>query len=93
MCQSVFSCAQSGLWLCMSCGLQPAKITVHVISQTRILEWAAISFFRESSSAPGIKSMSPAPTGSFFTTVPLHSYIYTQNQNQRLEIGTQQIFV
>ena len=43
--------------------------SVHGIFQARILEWAAISFSRRSLD-PGIKLMSPALAGRFFTTEP-----------------------
>ena len=46
--------------------------SVHGISQTRILEWVAISYSR-GSSYPGTKSESlesPALAGGFFTTAP-----------------------
>ena len=42
---------------------------VHGISQVRILEWIAIPFSRGSFQI-GIKLMSPALTGGFFTTEP-----------------------
>ena len=44
--------------------------SVHGISYTRTLEWAVISFSR-GSFHPGIKPMSPALAGRFFTTEPL----------------------
>ena len=39
------------------------------ISQARIQEWVAISFSRDLSN-PGIKPVSPALVGRFFTTEP-----------------------
>ena len=47
----------------MDCSLQGPS--VHGISQTRILEWVAIS-----SPHPGIEPASPALAGGFFTTEP-----------------------
>ena len=50
-------------------GLQPARllwISLHGISQSRILEWVAISFSRDLPD-PGIDLKSPALTGRFFT--------------------------
>ena len=43
---------------------------IHVIFQTRILQWVAISFSRGSPD-PGIEPASPALAGGFFTTEPL----------------------
>ena len=43
--------------------------SVYGIFQARILEWVAISFSRESSQ-PGIKPLSLALAGGFFTTEP-----------------------
>ena len=43
--------------------------SVHGISQARILEWVAFPF-PEDLPNPGIKSMSPALAGGFFTTAP-----------------------
>ena len=42
-------CAQSCLTLCNSMDCSPPGFSVHRIFQARILEWFAISFFRESS--------------------------------------------
>ena len=42
---------------------------VHGVSQARILKWVAISSSRDLPD-PGIKSMSPALAGGFFTTEP-----------------------
>ena len=44
--------------------------SVHGIFQARILEWVAISSSRGSSD-PGIKPVTPALVGEFFTTEPL----------------------
>ena len=41
----------------------------HEISQARILDWVAISFSRDLFN-PGIKPMSPALAGGFFTSEP-----------------------
>ena len=41
--------------------------SVHGISQARILEWVAISFFRDLPD-PGIEPASPALGGGLFTT-------------------------
>ena len=51
----------------MNCS--PPGSSVHRISQARILEWVAISFSRGALSNPGIKPVSPALAGRFFTTV------------------------
>ena len=47
----------------------PPGYSVHGISQTRILEWVAISSPGDLSD-PGIKPASPALVGGFFTTEP-----------------------
>ena len=55
------------LLFCDPIDCSPPGSSVHGISQARILEWVAISFSRGSSN-PGIKPMSPALEGRFFTT-------------------------
>ena len=60
-------CAQSCPALCDPVDCSPPGFSVHGILQVRILEWEAISFSRGSSN-PGIKSVSPALAGEFFTT-------------------------
>ena len=50
-------------------GCSPPGSSVHGISQARIQEWVAISFSRDLSN-PGIKPVSPALVGRFFTTEP-----------------------
>ena len=55
-----------------SCDLMDGSLpssSVHRILQARILEWVAISFSRGYSN-PGIKPVSPALAGGFFTTEP-----------------------
>ena len=47
----------------------PPSSSVHGISQARILDWVAISFFR-GSSQPGIEPVSPTLAGRFFTIEP-----------------------
>ena len=54
-------------WDPMDCS--PPGSAVHGISQARIQEWVAISFFRDLPN-PGIKPASPALSGRFFTTEP-----------------------
>ena len=66
---------------------------IREISQARILEWVAISFFRDLPD-PGIEPASPALAGGFFTTEllgkPLCKCIWsdkfanTRNQNTNL---------
>ena len=48
----------------------PPGFSVHWISQARILEWVAISFSKGSCPNPGIKLVSPALAGRFFTAEP-----------------------
>ena len=58
--------------LCDPVDCSPPGSSVHGISQARILEWVAISFFR-GSSQPRIKRVSlasPALAGRFFNAVP-----------------------
>ena len=62
--------------LCYSVNYTPPGSSVHCISQARILEWVAISSSRDLPD-PGIKTVSPALAGRFFTTEPPgKSYIY-----------------
>ena len=58
-------CLLSCVWL-FEAPWAVAHQSVHVISQARILEWVAISF-SEGLPDPGIKPMSPAQAGGFFT--------------------------
>ena len=59
----------SCIWLfCYSIDYNPPGSPVHGILQARILEWVAISFFRQSPD-PGIKLRSPALAGGFFITI------------------------
>ena len=51
----------------MGCSLSDSSLCG--IFQARILEWFAISYSRDLSN-PGIKPMSPALAGGFFTTEP-----------------------
>ena len=62
-------CAQSRVTFCDPMDCNAPGSCVHRISQTRILEWVAISSFR-GSSQPGIKPTSPALAGRFFATEP-----------------------
>ena len=52
----------------MDC-MQPSRSSVHGILQTGTLEWV-VSPSPEDLPDPGIKPMSPAPAGGFFTTDP-----------------------
>ena len=56
-------------FFCDSMDCSPPDSSVHGISQTRILECVAISFFGDLPD-PGIKLVSPALAGWFFTTKP-----------------------
>ena len=58
-------------------GLLPVRLSVHGISQARILEWVAI-FFSRDLPKPGIKPMSPALAGGFFTTEPTGKPAYNE---------------
>ena len=51
----------------MDCSLPGSSVPG--ISQARVLEWIAISFYRDLSD-PGMEHMSPALAGKFFTTEP-----------------------
>ena len=64
--------SQSCPTLCDPMDCSPPGSTVHVILQARILEWVAIVFSRGSSQPRDrtCASVSPAPTGGFFTTAP-----------------------
>ena len=64
---SVWSQLCSALWNPMDCSLPGSCI--HRLFQERILDCAAISFSRGPSN-PGVKLMSPALAGRFFTTAP-----------------------
>ena len=71
---SMHTCVHA--YLCLTLGnpmdCSSPGSSVHGIFQVRILEWIAISSFRESSQ-PGIKPVSPgspALAGGFFTTEP-----------------------
>ena len=55
--------------LCDLVDYSPPGSFVHGIFQAGILEWVAISFSRGYSN-PGIKPVSPALAGGFFTTEP-----------------------
>ena len=63
----------------MDCSLPGSS--VHGILHARILEWVAIPFSKESSN-PGIKSMSPASAGGFFTTEPRGKPKHTTRQTK-----------
>ena len=66
VCVCVCVCAQT-CWALdpMNCGLPGSS--VHEISQTRVLEWAAVSFSRGSS---GMEPASPAPQAYSLPTEP-----------------------
>ena len=57
------------LTLCDPMDCSPPGFSVDGISQARILEWVATSYFRESSD-PGIEPATPALAGEFFITAP-----------------------
>ena len=61
--------AKSSPTSCDPMDYSPRVSSVHGISQASILEWVAISFFRDLPN-PGIKPASPASAGRFFTTEP-----------------------
>ena len=65
------------LWCPMECS--PPGSSVHGISQTRILEWIAISSPGHHPN-PGIESASPVLTGRFFTTEPPRKFPYSSLQ-------------
>ena len=58
--------------LCYPVGYSPPGSTVHGIFQTKILEWVAVSFFREPSLPMAQTQVSciSCITGGFFTTEP-----------------------
>ena len=60
--------------------------SVHEISQARVLEWVAISFFRESSNS-GIRQVSPSLSGGVFTAEPLGKS-HLKAINNRLKMHT-----
>ena len=74
MCTRVCSVAKLHPTLCDPSDCGPPGSSVHVTSQARILKWVVISFSRVSFWDPqgssGIKPMSPALAGWFFTTEP-----------------------
>ena len=57
------------LTLCDPMDCSPPSFSVHGISQARTLEWVDVSFFRALPDS-GIKPMSPALAGGFFTAKP-----------------------
>ena len=59
----------SAVQSCLTVGYSPPGSSVHGISQERILEWGAIAFSRDLPN-PGLKPVSPALAGRFFTTKP-----------------------
>ena len=61
---------QSCLTLCDPTDCSLPGSPVHRISQTRILEWVAISYSRDSSRPRDRTLASPALAGRFFTTAP-----------------------
>ena len=60
--------AQSCLYLCDSMDSSLPGSSVHGIFQARILEWVAIAYTPGDLSNLGIKPVSPALAGGFFTT-------------------------
>ena len=58
--------ALSRVWLCDPTDCSPPGSSVHGILQARILEWVTISFSRDFGN-PGIKPVSSALAGKFFT--------------------------
>ena len=68
----------------------PPGSSIHEIFQARILEWVAISFFRDLPDS-GIEPMSPASASGFFTTEPQGKSImvdtchYTLVQNYKMD--------
>ena len=73
--------------LCDPTGCSPPGSSVHGISQTRVLEWVAIPP-SGGLPDPGIKPMSPALAGGFFTTgspgKPSCSLLYPPQQSDLL---------
>ena len=61
--------AQSCPTLCNPMDCNPSGSSVYGIFQARILKWVAVSYSKDRPD-PGIKSLSPALTGGFFTTEP-----------------------
>ena len=59
--------ANSCLTLCNLIYCSPPGFSVNGISYARILEWVAIFFSGGEGTKPGIKPMSPALAGGFFT--------------------------
>ena len=72
---------ESSLTLCSPVNCSPPGSSIHGISQTGILEWVAISFFR-GSSLPRDQTRVSCLAGRFFTTEPPGKPI-TDNQNSR----------
>ena len=66
---SICGCAQSCMMLCDPMNYSLPGSSVHGILQARILEWVAISSFRDHTN-PGMEPASPALAGGFFTTEP-----------------------
>ena len=71
-CRSV---ANSCLTLCEPMDHSLPGFSVHEISETRILEWVAVSFPGDLPRS-GIESLSPALAGRFFITEPPGKPIY-----------------
>ena len=75
----------------MDCSL--SGFSVHGIFQTRMLEWAVISFSRQSSQFRDQTCIScmPASAGSFFNTVlpskPITAAMYAMSQNDCVSDG------
>ena len=64
--------------LCGPVNYSPPSSSIHGISQARILEWAAISFFR-GSSRPRDQTHISCITGRFFTIEPPGKPLEKQN--------------
>ena len=58
-------------FFCNPIDCSPPGLSAHEISQTKVLEWVAISFSRDLLD-PGIKPTSPTLAGRFFTTGKNH---------------------
>ena len=65
-------------------GYSPPGSSVHGITQARILEWVAISFFR-GLPHPGIKSVSPALAAGYFTAEPPDSRMQCYKEEEVME--------
>ena len=69
MCMCVCMCAQSHPTLCDPMDCSPQGSSVHVISQSRILDWVAMPFSRDLPD-PGIELTSPALQADYLPAKP-----------------------